>query len=100
MASNTFFMVPQITADEKYFDVSLDEVLRAVLTPMNGLKLLWTSCTTPHGWWFQLIPAKRTQSSVCRQDGYQRWPLSLRCLAAHTTYDNLAQRSPALESMQ
>jgi len=33
MASNNFFLVPQITADEKYFDVSLAEIVRAVLTP-------------------------------------------------------------------
>ncbi len=33
MASNNFFLVPQITADEKYFDASLVEILRAVLTP-------------------------------------------------------------------
>ncbi len=33
MPSNKFFLVPQITADEKYFDVSRAEILRAVLTP-------------------------------------------------------------------
>jgi hypothetical protein len=32
MASNNFFLVPQIVADEKYFDVSVQEILRAVLS--------------------------------------------------------------------
>jgi hypothetical protein len=33
MALNYFFLVPQIRAEEKYFDVSLQEIVRTVLTP-------------------------------------------------------------------
>lgn len=33
MASNNFFLVPQIVADDKYFDVSAAEIIRALLAP-------------------------------------------------------------------
>jgi hypothetical protein len=33
MASNNFFLVPQIVSDEKYFDVSIPEMLRIVRSP-------------------------------------------------------------------
>jgi len=39
MASNNFFLVPQIIADEKYFDVSIAEILRSVLSPAGKFDL-------------------------------------------------------------
>jgi hypothetical protein len=33
MASNNFFLVPQIVADDKYFDVSRPEILRDLRAP-------------------------------------------------------------------
>lgn len=35
MVTNNFFLVPQIVADEKYFDVSIPEIVRALNSP-NG----------------------------------------------------------------
>ncbi|SRR5258708_4012829 len=39
MASNKFYLVPQIRADEKYFDVSVAEILRSILAPSGKFDL-------------------------------------------------------------
>jgi hypothetical protein len=39
MASNNFFLVPQIVADMKYFDVSAPEILRSLLAPSGKFDL-------------------------------------------------------------
>src|SRR5215469_14081570 len=33
MEVNNFFLVPQVVADEKYFDVSIPEILRVISSP-------------------------------------------------------------------
>lgn len=39
MASNNFYLVPQIRVDPKYFDVSIQEILRSLLAPSGKFDL-------------------------------------------------------------
>jgi hypothetical protein len=39
MASNNFYLVPQIRAEDKYFDVNVQEILRSVLAPSGKFDL-------------------------------------------------------------